>query len=154
MGYRTNGTWVIKGPVEQIIAAWTTVRLTITLPNDPDNSDISWDEFKLYRIDNTGYIRFSFEGWKWYSGYKSIGFYESVWSCLSELCEKSDAYKGIAGKRIHIGEDNATEEDQFGDDGDVEIFVCVKIDDDEPKSGEPLTTKDTPCTSQNLNALP
>lgn len=122
MGYRSNGRWIIKGPADTVIAAWAATRLEVKLPDPPD--DVSFDMFNVYTIDDTGYIRFEFDDWKWYPSYSDIQFFEHVWAYLSDV-------DGLSGRRVHIGEDNAVEENCFGFT-DVYLGVEVNFYDEEP----------------------
>lgn len=144
MGYRTNGAWVIKGPVPQIIAAWAKCRLTLTIPNTGEDL---WNYFELYRVGNTGFIRFSYEGWKWYESFSDIQFFESVWSALNDFADEAEnPAESISGKRVHIGEDSATDDRAFGDDA-PDLYVSVSIGDHEPDDGAPLNIPAPETTS-------
>jgi len=141
MGYRTDGLWVISGPVNDIIAAWTACRLQITLPQGSE-----WDEFSVYRVKDTGYIRYEFDSYKWYRGFPEVDFCESVWSALSVFAEDQET-NTISGKRLHVDEDNATETDEFGDDP-PDIYTSCTIEDSEPSSGDPINLPTTtPATA-------
>ena len=150
MGYRSNGVWVIKGPVKQIVLAWVHARMTISMsPEAAAEGDVSWDDFKRYRVGDTGYIRFEFIDWKWYDNYPSVQFYESVWTALSEhndATEVEGSDQEISGKRIHIGEDGALDENEFGPDTPVLWTTNPQIQDEEAVEGEPLTTEPTEPT--------
>ena len=130
MGYRSSGKWVIKGPAETVRAAWAAARLEVQ-PYEPTDSVLedhpSFNDFKVYFITlesgETGYIRFEFDDWKWYTSYPSIQFYERVWGYLSEV-------EGLSGKRVHVGEDHAIEENYFGDEC-IDIYAHVVFADDE-----------------------
>ena len=132
MGYRTCGKWVIKGPADTVRAAWAAARLEVEpfkpaerVATDP----ATFSDFKVYfttlRGCEVGYIRFEFYDWKWYRAYPDIAFYERVWDYLSEV-------EGLTGKRVHIGEDNAIEVLEFGNDF-IELYVNCGFTDDEPQ---------------------
>ena len=136
MGYRSDGLWVIKGPIDHIVAAWAKCRLTIAQPTSTENL---WDSFVTFRKDDTGYIRLSYEGWKWYESFPGIRFFEQIWGCLEAYRDGADA-QPLSGKRLRIGEDDDDiEVGSFGDDVH-DIYVSRSIQDDEPSTGEPLTT--------------
>jgi hypothetical protein len=122
MGYRSNGKWIIKGPAEEVNAAWADLRLNP--PKTSGNVSDLLAAFKHFTVGDTGYIRFEFEDWKWYQSYSEIQWYEAVWIRLSE-CD------GLSGKRIHIGEDDDIDENSFGED-EVEIYTSCTISDFEP----------------------
>lgn len=128
MGYRTCGKWIIKGPADVVRAAWAAARLEVE-PFKPAEGvatePATFNDFTVYYITlktgEVGYIRFEFDDWKWYPNYPDIQFYERVWDYLSEV-------EGLAGKRVHIGEDNAIDEAAFGYDY-IELYVnCVFAD--------------------------
>lgn len=133
MGYRTNGEWIVSGPAEDITAAWIKCRLLVTQPAGED----LWSTFRLFKVEDIGYIRLSFEQWKWYESYPDVAFYEAVWNNLEAYAE--DDEDSISGKRVHIGEDSAIDEREFGSDV-PSLYAFAQFDDDEPKEGEPLTT--------------
>ena len=147
MGYRSNGKWIIKGPVADVRAAWIKCQFMLT---PPAGFQTIWDEFKLFRVGDEGFIRFEFEGFKWYtnSDYKGINFYESVWALLAGYNESKDKDIGntteLSGKRIRIGDDDGdVHAEDFGDDPpDISTYVLIQ-DDDEPRSGEPITSNPT-----------
>ena len=133
MGYRSNGLWVIRGPVNNIIAAWTACRLVLS-PPAPDE----WDNFTVFRNGDTGTVRFEYNDWKWYESFPEIQFFESVWNHFA-LFEEDQDDKVISGRRIRIGEDDDdTENICFGNDS-IDIYINRAISDDEDSSGEPLT---------------
>lgn len=134
MGYRTNGRWIITAPAEKLLAACAAMRLEIAAPPD---GVTGLDEFVTFKNKGTGYMRFTFEGWKWYTSYPDVQWYESVWS----WCESNSEAFGMSGKRLHIGEDNQTTEETFGDEH-IELYVSVSFQDDESASGDPLTGLD------------
>ena len=133
MGYRTSGRWVITGPADKVTSAWAAARLEVA-PHIPIDSVVedaaTFNDFRFYTVGDRGYIRFMFDNWKWYSSYPAIAFYERVWDYFSEV-------EGLSGKRTHIGEDNAIDENGFGDDP-IELGVFVEFYDDEP---QPPTTE-------------
>lgn len=134
MGYRSSGKWIIKGPADAMTAAWAELRLNPPAYNSPPNISLpppSFNDFDFYVVGDTGYIRFEFKNWKWYPDYSDIRWYESVWTRLSEN-------ERLSGHRIRVGEDNAIEEDWFGNDI-VYINANVIIEDDEPQP--PTTTE-------------
>lgn len=137
MGYRSQSKWIITGPAESITVAWVLCRLKLIPPVEEGLPANLWDNFKVFRIGETGYIRFSYEAWKWYDDYPDVQFYESVWSCLAD-CE------GICGRRIRVGEDEYDiETDQFGDaPEEIDLCTVTSILDGEPDEGEPLTGAD------------
>lgn len=142
MGYRSNGKWIIKGPVDAVRAAWIKCQFMLTPPADFPKI---WDEFKLFRVEDEGFIRFEFEGFKWYtnSDYEDINFYESVWALLSERGDEGNNTE-LSGKRIRTGEEEGdVERDQFGDDPPYMTTYVLIQDDDEPRSGEPITSNPT-----------
>lgn len=140
MGYRSNGLWVIKGPVDVVIAAWIACKLKLQAPADEPNI---WDEFTTFQKSSTGYIRLEYSDWKWYSSYPSIQFLEQVWSELSDNEE-------LTGKRIRIGEDdNDVEQASFGEEP-PDIYACSSISDDEHSEGEPLNNpQETTCSKSS-----
>jgi hypothetical protein len=123
MGYRSSGRWIITGPADKVTAAWVLARLEVP-PHQPDQGDghATFDDFDFYVIGDRGYIRFEFDGWKWYPSYSEVRFYEQVWGYLSEI-------DGLSGCRVHLGEDNEVEEHRFGDDL---VHLGVTFYDDEP----------------------
>ena len=128
MGYRSRGKWIIKGPADAMTAAWAELRLnppTFKLPPSVNFTQPSFNDFDFYVVGDTGYIRFEFEGWKWYSNYPDVLWFESVWGRLSENGR-------LSGRRVHVGEDNAIEEDGFGNEV-VHLNTYVVIEDDEPQ---------------------
>ena len=130
MGYRSTGLWVIKGPVNDIIAAWTACRLIKTPPKPAD-----WGCFKVFHVDGIGYIRLEYPDWKWHQDYPDIQFFESVWDNLDAFKEAQEE-PTISGKRIRVGEDDDdTEIETFGDDP-PDIYISRSISDHEPSTGE------------------
>lgn len=128
MGYCTDGRWVIKGPKETVAAAWAAARLEVAPFNPEENiahHDASLEDFAVYTVGETGYIRFGFSQCKWYSSYPDVKFYERVWSYLED-------FGGLSGKRVHIGEDGAVEDCAFGDDY-VAVDTHVDFYDEEPQ---------------------
>lgn len=79
-------------------------------------------------------MRFTFDDYKWYESYPSIQWYETVWSWLKSNSKLFE----LSGKRIHIGEDNETNEDSFGNTY-IALYVSVGFQDEEFDSGDPLT---------------
>lgn len=140
MGYRSQGLWVIKGPVQNIQAAWAAIKLTH--PNPSTDEDLTRC-FSVYQVGDTGYIRLAYEDWKWYDSYPSIRWFDAVWA------ELESPEWGLAGTRLRIGEDqNDTEAASFchTPDSDVpEICILHILDDQEPQpdDGSPLTNKDS-----------
>lgn len=131
MGYRSDGRWAIKGPVDTVTAAWAELRLNPPeYRADPDilGGASTLADFDCYTIGDTGYIRFEFNSGRWYTGCPAVQWYEQVWARLAET-------EGLSGKRVHIGEDNAVDETEFGDDT-VNLYAVCHFEDDEP-------TKDT-----------
>ena len=133
MGYRSNGRWVITGKEGAIKAARAAVLLHP--PTYKEHPKIEEDapklsDFKVYFLNGYGYIRFQFEDWKWYGSYPAVQFYEEVWNALKQLYMEG---LEISGKRVHIGEDNAVEEESFGDDN-VDLHVSVRFEDSEPEA--------------------
>lgn len=130
MGYRSNGLWVIEGPVDKVIAAWAAIKLTLP---PPATNSASFNDFDIYKSSGVGYIRFEYEGWKWYSDYEDVKWYESIWDALR------DGQWGLNGARVRIGEeDDDIERDAFGSDAPW-ISVLRSIDFNGPYTGEPIT---------------
>lgn len=130
MGYRSSGKWVIKGPADTVRAAWAAARLEVEpfKPAEGVAADLAtFNDFQVYYIklgsSETGYIRFEFYDWKWYLSYPDVQFYERVWGYLYEV-------EGLSGKRVHIREDNAIDEESFGDDC-IELYANCVFEDDE-----------------------
>jgi hypothetical protein len=142
MGYRSNGLWVIKGPVKDVITAWMSCRITIKEPKS-EFEDTSFEDFELYRVSDEAYIRFSYEDWKWYEDYPSVQFYNQVWGHLKTFEEH------ISGRRIRVGEsDDDVDDESFGADI-VEIGVSRSIYNDEFEYGEPLIPKSETTTTSD-----
>lgn len=126
MGYVSDGRWIITGHKDDITAAWAELRLN---PPEyhPDPNIISTpptlDDLSCYTVGDKGYIRFSFSGWKWYSSYPHVQWYESIWNRLAD----NDL---LSGKRIHIGEDNEVNRSDFGDKY-IELYAVCSFDDKE-----------------------
>ena len=131
MGYRSDGLWVIRGPVQHVIAAWTALKLE--MPPCPDNEDL-WGLFKVFRVGGKGYIRFQYDGWKWYENFPDIQWLELLWNKLSEN-------EHLSGKRVRLGEDaDDNEETSFGEESwAIEIGYYRALTDEEPEEGDPLT---------------
>jgi hypothetical protein len=129
MGYRSDGRWIIKGPADAVAAAYAELQRNppeyTPSPMFLDDAP-SIDEFKHYEDNSIGYIRFTFDDWKWYGQFPSVQWYEAVWTRLSEN-------KALSGKRIHIGEDSAVTEDEFGDLY-IELYAFAQFNDDEPEA--------------------
>jgi hypothetical protein len=128
MGYRSDGRWVIKGPADAMTAAWAELRLNPPAFKSTPNisgTQPSLNDFDFYVVGDTGYIRFEFNGWKWYSGYPDVQWYEAVWGRLA-------SNEALSGKRVHIGEDNAVEESVFGEGYSIELFAVCHFEDYEP----------------------
>lgn len=139
MGYRSDGRWIIKGPVDAVNAAWAELRLNPPVFNaSPDYSPSdapTLADFQRYDVGDTGYIRFSYDSWKWYISYPDVQWYNAVWDRLAEN-------EQLSGRRIRIGEDaDDIEEDCFGDDY-VELRVSVSFCDDEPQPPTPSATQE------------
>lgn len=132
MGYRTNGRWIIKGPSDKVHAAWAAIRMNPPPVQTNDSPAQLLSCFEVYTIGDSGYIRFSFDDWKWYRSYPDVQFFECVWADLM------DSEEELSGCRIHVGEDNEIETYRFGND-EVMLWSQVSIDDDEPG---PPTTKE------------
>lgn len=146
MGYRSDGTWIIKGRPHNIMSAWA--ELLLDKPkyrNDPSVIDKSPTEllamFRVFERDGWGYIRFSYCDWKWYESYPSVQFLEAIWERL-----KSNG--NLCGRRLRIGEDTGDLENEAfhsNDDSDepldgygIQLQAYTKIDDEEPQEGTPL----------------
>lgn len=132
MGYRTNGKWIITGPVDKVITALVTMRLEI-----PERKDAGFGSFESFKRDGVGYIRLEFEGWKWYASCDDIKWFESVWDWLDAHHEDFE----LSGKRVHVGEDNAVYEYAFGTRC-IDLYVSTRLSDDEHDSGEPLVKEE------------
>lgn len=118
MGYRSDGLWIIKGEVVDVIAALVSAKMACPPPDG-----VGWDVFDTYREGDYGYIKLQYDSWKWYDSYADVKWLESCWSHWEEN-EK------LSGKRIRIGEDDDdTEVDIFGDDP-PEIYVSRAINAD------------------------
>lgn len=141
MGYRSNGLWVIKGPVKHIIAAM--VKAKLLLP--PPLPHTIWEEFDTFRVDGTGFIRLEYEDWKWYPDYPEVVWMDSFWRLLANYPDEGNA-NPLSGRRIRIGEDHDDVElDEFGNNP-PDIDTYVSINDNEPHHGlslvsEPKETK-------------
>lgn len=132
MSYRSKGLWVIKGPANDILAAWVACRLAETPPNPAE-----WDQFKVFYKDGVGYIRLEYSGWKWYDNYSDIRFFERVWSNLNDFADEQET-NTVSGRRIRVGEENDDiDNDSFGDNT-PDIFTSTSIIDDEISSGQPF----------------
>jgi hypothetical protein len=136
MGYRSDGIWIIKGPAALVATALAMAKLEI--PELP-NTDAGWKDFKAYTDGKYGFIRFSYNSWKWYDSYPDIQWYESIWNWFSNKAD-TEEFTFLMGKRIRIGEENEdVETRRFGDDFNIELCVNRVFIDDEPATGEPLT---------------
>jgi hypothetical protein len=125
MGYRSNGKWVIQGPAEQVAA----FKVQLHLEGSPDNV---LEELEFFSVGDTGFIRLTYEGWKWYRTYPSIDWLEALWSRLEAFEEK-----GWSGQLIRLGEEaEDVEELQFGEE--YPLSVSREILDDAPETGDPL----------------
>lgn len=126
MGYRSDGLWLITGPIDKITTALVSLRMNCPTPNVADPI-----EFETYRVGDVGYIKLQYAGWKWYDSYPDVQWAESAWEFFSE-CD------GLSGKRIRVGEDDDDIDiAEFGEDPPY-IYVRREIDCDEPLDGEPL----------------
>jgi len=133
MGYRTNGKWIITGPVDKVITALVSMRLEI-----PEHKEAGFDSFESFQSDGVGYVRFEFEDWKWYPSYGDVQWFESVWNWLDAHHEDFE----LSGKRVHIGEDSEVEAHEFGTDS-IDLYVSTSFNDEEPASGEPLIKEES-----------
>jgi hypothetical protein len=105
MGYRSDGKWIIKGAVPDVIAALVDIRMTLP---PPPNTDVDLSVFETYQVGGEGYITLTYDGWKWYDGYADVGWLESVWARLSENDK-------LYGQRVRIGEND--------DDTDIDLSL-------------------------------
>jgi len=133
MGYRTDGIWLIRGTVEDITAAMVSARMNH--PSPAGELDMDFSLFEVYKArhnnDVVGYIKFEFEGWKWYSTYGDINWLEKLWTHWSE-------YPNLSGTRLHVGEEEKDIEiDRFGDDP-TDVYINRSIEVGEATSGFPL----------------
>jgi len=122
MGYRTDGTWLIRGTVEDITAAMVSARMNI--PSPAGELDMDFSLFEVYEArwgdKIVGYIKFEFEGWKWYSSYADIQWLERLWMHWREN-------PALSGTRVHVGEEeNDVEVDRFGDDP-TDVYITREI---------------------------
>lgn len=146
MGYRSDGTWIIKGRPHNIMSAWT--ELLLDKPEyhaKPNVIDEGPSEllamFKVFEHEGWGYIRFGYTGWKWYQGYPSVQFLEAIWDRL-----KNNG--NLCGRRLRIGEDTGDlENEAFDSEQDIDepldgygiqLQAYTQIDDEEPQEGTPL----------------
>lgn len=139
MGYRTSGRWVIKGPADQIKAMWVSIRLNP--PNKPVNAADMLAEYDVYEVGGMGFIRLTFDDNKWYESFPDVQFHEAVWQMMVDYhyeAEDREARR-ICGKRVHIGEDNQTDEQSFGD-YDIQLGTQCDFYDDEPSPPAKDTT--------------
>ena len=66
-----------------------------------------------------------------------------MWALLSERGDEGNNTE-LSGKRIRTGEEEGdVERDQFGDDPPYMTTYVLIQDDDEPRSGEPITSNPT-----------
>lgn len=145
MSAKSTGLWVIKGPVENIVAAWIACRFKVQLPpNEPK----LWEYFTTYQKHNVGYIRLQYIAWVWYDSFQDVRFFEKVWKELANFDTE------LSGRRIRISKD------QNGNDAEIEDLyfgedcpdIHSTINDNEHSSGEPLNqTKDTTCSRSSAN---
>ena len=128
MGYRSDGLWVIKGPVDQIKALWVKLLLGAGAPaRDPTDGDHPITVMYAFKHDGVGYIELEYQGWKWYEGYPDIMWFEWAWDQALEM-ETS----GVSGRRLRIGEDAEDIEDRsFGEW--IDISTRTEIVNNEPK---------------------
>lgn len=128
MGYRSDGLWIIKGHKDDVIAALAAARMNVP---PPEGEYCSLDNFEVYTSGDTGYIKFQYEGLRWYDGYADVEWFNRLWAFWSDD-EK------LNGTRVRVGEnDDDIDRDTFGDDW-PEIYVQRVIEAHEPMSGEPL----------------
>lgn len=138
MGYRTDGVWLIRGTVEDITAAMVSARMNYPVP--AGSADLGFDAFEVYeaRHENNiaGYIKFEFEGWKWYSSYTDIQWLERLWTHWS-------GNPRLSGTRIHVGEEeDDVEVDRFGDDP-TDVYITREIQVGEATTGNYLFNKES-----------
>lgn len=138
MGYRTDGTWLIRGSVEDITAAMVSARMNI--PSVSPDAD--YDIFDVYEANYNGklfgYIKLEFESWKWYSSYVDIQWFERLWAHWSEN-------PALSGTRVHVGEEeNDVEIDRFGDDP-TDVYITRSIEVGEATCGKQLFNEEQLC---------
>jgi hypothetical protein len=142
MGYRSDGKWVIKGPVDAITAAWAVVKLEAPPWPGVDYGG-GLKDFDVFKVGHIGYIRFQYEDWKWYSSYPDVQWYEKIWEMLREMPD-------ISGKRIRIGEEEGDVEIMRfdGSADEVELWTRTEFNDIEPSAdqGKPLNVAEVPST--------
>lgn len=138
MGYRTNGVWLIRGTVEDITAAMVSARMNCPSPSGELDLDFSvFDVYEARHGNNiAGYIKLEFEGWKWYSSYTDIQWFERLWAHWSENPQ-------LSGTRIHVGEEeDDVEVDRFGDDP-TDVYITRDIQVGEATTGNYLFNKES-----------
>ncbi len=135
MGYRSDGLWVIKGPIDQIKALWVKLRLGVGAPMcDPTDGDHPITAMRAFKHGASGYIELEYQGWKWYGSYPDIMWFEWAWNQASEMEES-----GVSGRRLRLGEDAEDIEDRsFGEW--VEITTRTEICNVEPRSYDHRST--------------